>query len=105
MSDWGILSLDQENLDKELKRMKNIMQGKIPGVISKITSKDSYSQIPNLNDFLIDGGDEKSQTAVSPYTVTKTRSTYRDIPYSLVGRRFLYTMGLNRRILSLKHRY
>lgn len=105
MSDWGILSLDSENLDKELKRMKNIMQGKIPGVTSKITSKESYNSIPSLKNFLINGGEVQPQTAANPYAVTKTRSTYRDVPYALVGRRFLYTMGLNRRILSLKHRY
>jgi hypothetical protein len=57
MSDWGILSLDSENLDKELKRMKNIMQGKLPGVMSKITSNESYNSIPNLKEFLIDGGE------------------------------------------------
>lgn len=99
----GALNTDSKQLQAELNRLKSILEGKVPGVQSSIINGDDLSNLPPLTSFVIKG-DPQQQDISSFSEVTKTRSTSRDIPYALAGRRFLFTNGLNRKILSVKHR-
>lgn len=101
MSDYGALSITKEGLDQELKRLKNIMTGAAPGVMSKLLDKQNVSSIPKLETFITNSETQKQNTE-SLYEVITTRSLSRDVPYAMVGRRYLFTNGLNRKILSVK---
>lgn len=103
MSDYGMLSLTSEDLKKEVNRLKNIVDGKAPGVGSKMISKDLLSSIPPLSSFVSKGEPEK-QTYQSVANTTLERSLCRDVPYSMVGRRYLFTNGINRKIASIKNK-
>ena len=99
----GALNTDSKQLKAEFNRLKSILEGKVPGVQSVIASQDDLNKLPALKSFVVKG-DPQQQDILSFAEVTKTRSTSRDIPYALAGRRFLFTNGLNRKILSIKHR-
>lgn len=103
MSDYGMLSLASEDLKKEVNRLKNIVDGKVPGVCGKMIAKDAMSSLPTLQSFVSKGEAEK-QTYQSVANTTLERSLCRDVPYSMAGRRYLFTNGINRKIASIKNK-
>lgn len=97
----GALSLSASDLNKELKYLVSVQNGKA-SLTPKVTSNSDYSSLVPLKDFLTS---EPSQQSLAGMTsVMRVRSTYRDIPYALAGRRYIQTNGINRKILSIKHR-
>lgn len=102
MSDFGALSSKSGELKKELNRYLNIAKGNVPGFQSKLISKESYKALPKLKDFV--GKASGSQDLMGTTSAVVTRSQVRDLNYSLAGRTYLMTAGLNRKILTLKNR-
>lgn len=98
---YGALSLSSSDLKKELKYLVSVQKGKA-SLTPKVTSKSDYSSLVPLKDFLT--SDPAKQSLAGMTSVMKVRSTYRDVPYALTGRRYIQTNGINRKILSIKHR-
>lgn len=97
----GALSLSASDLNKELKYLVSVQKGKA-SLAPKITSKSDYNSLVPLENFLASEPSKQSLDGMT--SAMKVRSTYRDIPYALAGRRYIQTNGINRKILSIKHR-
>jgi hypothetical protein len=97
----GALSISPEHLKQEYNRVKNIITGISPGITSKIISSEDTSDLVPLKDYL---GEPQPQSGASVAAATYERATMRDVPYALLGRRALFTFGLNRKLLLLRRR-
>lgn len=99
---YGALSLSQSDLQQTLKYLISVQNGKA-ALNPKVTSKSDYGSLVPLKNFLHQGS-PADQTSEGMAEVMRVRSTYRDVPYALAGRRYLQTNGINRQILAIKHR-
>lgn len=102
MSDYGAVSFEKEDLTKEKTRLINIAKGLTQGVDTKLISTDAYKELQDLKEF-VGAPSGRCMLIEHPEEMLK-RAASRDVKYALVGRRYLFTNGLNRKILSLKNR-
>lgn len=99
----GALGLKPDEIEKEIKRITNIQSGGIPGVNPNLLEPGDLEQAGNLENYL---GAPKAEekTYVKQGACIWPRAVSRDVPYSIAGRRYLFTMGLNNKLVALQYR-
>lgn len=100
----GALALDVSGIESEIKRLSQIREGKVSGVNPNLISTEDLNKIQNLEDFLGEPQSDSDKGYVYYGGQVYIRATSRDVPYSMAGRRFLFTNGLNRKQVSLLQR-
>lgn len=99
----GALGLKPDQIEKEIKRVTNIQSGGISGVNPNLLEPGDLEQAGNLEDYLGSPSAEE-KTYVKQGACIWPRAVARDVPYSIAGRRYLFTMGLNNKLVALQYR-
>lgn len=99
----GALGLKPDDIEKEIKRITNIQSGAVPGVDPNLLEPGDLEQAGNLENYLGSPSSEE-KTYVKQGACIWPRAVARDVPYSIAGRRYLFTMGLNNKLVALQYR-
>lgn len=100
----GALSLDVQGIESEIKRLSQIREGKVSGINPNLVSSEDLKKLNSLEDFLGEPQSDPDKGYIYYGGQVYNRATSRDTYYSLKGRRFLFTNGLNRKQVSLLQR-